>query len=98
MEEAILLSSVAELARMIRSREISPVELTAAYIDRTKRLDTQLLAVVTLTEELAIQQARAAGSGNHEWPLPWAAARNPVGRKGSVCHRRDTDAMGFARI
>ena len=78
MEEAILFGSVAELARMIRSREISPVELTAAYIDRTKRLDTQLLAVVTLTEELAIQQARAAEAeimnGRYRGPLhgiPW---------------------------
>ena len=78
MEEAILFSSVSELARMIRSREISPVELTAAYIDRTKRLDTKLLAVVTLTEELAMQQARAAEAeimnGRYRGPLhgiPW---------------------------
>ena len=80
MEEAILFSSVSELARMIRSREISPVELTAAYIDRTKRLDTQLLAVVTLTEELAMQQAHAAEAeimnGRYRGPLhgiPWGA-------------------------
>ena len=78
MEEAILFDSVAELGRMLRSREISPLELTAAYIDHAKTLDPQLLAVVTLTEELAVQQARAAEaeimSGRYRGPLhgiPW---------------------------
>ena len=39
MEEAILFDSVAELGRMLRSREISPLELTAAYIDHAKTGD-----------------------------------------------------------
>jgi Asp-tRNA(Asn)/Glu-tRNA(Gln) amidotransferase A subunit family amidase len=78
MQEDILFGSLADLGQMIRSREISPLELTTAYIDQASRLDPQLLAVVTLTEELAIRQARAAEAeimnGRYRGPLhgiPW---------------------------
>lgn len=52
--------SIPQLASLIRSKKLSSVELTQLYIDRIKRYDGQLKAVITLTEELAMQQARRA--------------------------------------
>ncbi len=49
-----------ELAALIRSRQITSVELTQIYLDRLKKFDDTLHCVVTLTEELAMQQARRA--------------------------------------
>lgn len=52
--------SVLELSELIRSRQVTSVELTRLYIDRLKRFGPQLECVVTLTEDLAMQQARRA--------------------------------------
>ena len=49
--EDVAFSSVTQLAPQVRSRKVSPVELTQLYLNRIKRLDPQLLAVITLTEE-----------------------------------------------
>ena len=54
------LTVVEALARM-RSGEISSEELTRAYLERIERLDRGLVqAYLTVTPELAIEQARAA--------------------------------------
>ena len=52
--------SITELSRLIRTKQVSPVELTRSYIERAQTLDPQLLAFVTFTEDLAMDQARAA--------------------------------------
>lgn len=52
--------SIAEAARLIKSRKLSPVELAQAHLDRIGRLDGQLSAFITLTSELALKQARQA--------------------------------------
>ncbi|GAA3008978.1 amidase [Streptosporangium longisporum] len=44
----------------MRRREISPVELTEHYLDRIDRLDAQVGAYVTVTAELALEQAHKA--------------------------------------
>ena len=49
-----------ELARLIRSRTISPVELMRATIDRAQALNPILNAICTPTYEAAMQGARAA--------------------------------------
>ncbi len=51
--------TIAELAQGLRSGEFSSVELTAAFLQRIKQHE-QLNAYVTVTEELALQQAKAA--------------------------------------
>ena len=51
--------SVAELARALRAREISSVELTQAFLDRMEKYRA-LNAFITVTRELALVQARAA--------------------------------------
>ncbi len=47
-------------ARLLESRQVSSEELTTMYLERLKRLDPSLQCVVTLSESLAMDQARAA--------------------------------------
>ena len=64
---------VSELAAQIRRRKLSPVELTQAYLDRIRRYASEMNAFVTVTDELAMDQARAAereiGRGRYRGPL-----------------------------
>lgn len=48
------------LSSLLRKREISSVELTALYLRRLKQYDPPLAAVVSYTEEKAMQQAQKA--------------------------------------
>jgi len=48
------------LARLIRQKKVSPVELLAAILDRIDKLNPRLNAFVTLTIEQARREARAA--------------------------------------
>jgi aspartyl-tRNA(Asn)/glutamyl-tRNA(Gln) amidotransferase subunit A len=52
--------TVAEAARRIARRELSPVELTETYLQRIGAFDDQLQSFVTLTADLARRQAKAA--------------------------------------
>jgi aspartyl-tRNA(Asn)/glutamyl-tRNA(Gln) amidotransferase subunit A len=52
--------SIAEAARMVRERRLSPVELVEAHLARIERLDGALGSMITVTRELALAQAREA--------------------------------------
>lgn len=52
--------TVTELSVRIRKRKLSPIELTQAYLDRIRRHADTLNAFVTVTDELALSQARDA--------------------------------------
>jgi aspartyl-tRNA(Asn)/glutamyl-tRNA(Gln) amidotransferase subunit A len=52
--------SIAEASRLMATKELSPIELTRAYLDRIDALDAKLHAYITVTADLAIDQARAA--------------------------------------
>lgn len=62
-----------DLAGLIKSGKISSVALTKLYLERIKKYDPKLLAFVTVTEELALQQAARAdeelGKGIYRGPL-----------------------------
>jgi len=49
-----------ELAAMIKSKKISPVEVTQAYLDRIEKFNPKLNAFITVTKEQAVAQARQA--------------------------------------
>ena len=51
---------VTRLAALLAAGEVSSVELTRLYLERIERHDPQLLAFVTPTPELALEQARRA--------------------------------------
>src|SRR6266571_9323878 len=80
LSEDILFLSVTELAKRIRARQISSVELTESYLDRSRSIGPKLNAYATLTPDLALKQAHAAekeiASGDYRGPLhgiPYAA-------------------------
>jgi len=52
--------SIAELGKLISTRQITSEELTKFFIERLKKYNAKLNCVVTLTEEKALEQARAA--------------------------------------
>jgi len=49
--------SIAQLASLIKNKKISSVELTKFFIDRLKKYDDTLQCVISLTEDIAMQQA-----------------------------------------
>ncbi len=65
--------TIAGLAPRIAAREVSPVELTACYLERIKRLNPAINAYSTVMEEDAMADARRAedeiAHGNHRGPL-----------------------------
>ncbi len=72
--------SVSALARLIQGRRITSMQLTQLYLDRLKKYGKELECIVTLTEDLAITQARRAdaeiAAGRYRGPLhgiPWGA-------------------------
>lgn len=69
----ILYLSIRELGNRIRTRKLSPVELTQAYLTRLEKLGPRLGAVVTLTADLALKEARTAQdeirAGKYRGPL-----------------------------
>ncbi len=58
-DEDIAFLTVAQLGPLLKSGKLTSTRLTRIYLDRLKKYDT-LLAVVTITETLALQQASAA--------------------------------------
>src|SRR5690348_13309745 len=56
----LLSFSVAELAEKFRSRELSPVEVTDAYLARIEQTEARLHAYITVTVEEARSSARDA--------------------------------------
>ncbi len=79
-DEDIAFSPVTHLARWIETRRLTSQRLTQIYLDRLKRFDPKLRCVITLTPDLALEQARKAdaeiGAGKYRGPLhgiPWGA-------------------------
>ncbi len=52
--------SIQELASLIKSKKISSVELTKFFIERIKKYGDSLECVISVTEEIAMQQATQA--------------------------------------
>jgi aspartyl-tRNA(Asn)/glutamyl-tRNA(Gln) amidotransferase subunit A len=60
MTDELAFLTIAEAARLIERKQLSPVELTTALIRRTETLDRQLDAYLLLTADRAVDQARQA--------------------------------------
>lgn len=60
MAESVLFETIDELARRLRETDLTSVELTRAYIERLREVGPELNAVVTVTEERAMEMARRA--------------------------------------
>lgn len=59
-DKDIAFASIRQLANLIKNKKISPVELTKIYLERLKKYGEKLGAVVTITEEIALNQAKRA--------------------------------------
>jgi len=73
-------ASVLQLGALLRAGAVTSVELTELYLERLARFGPALRCVVTLTEDLALEQARRAdlelAAGQGRGPLhgiPWGA-------------------------
>jgi aspartyl-tRNA(Asn)/glutamyl-tRNA(Gln) amidotransferase subunit A len=60
INDDILFAPIRDLAERLRTRRLSPVALTEAYLDRLQKIGPRLNAVVTLMRESALREARAA--------------------------------------
>jgi Asp-tRNA(Asn)/Glu-tRNA(Gln) amidotransferase A subunit family amidase len=78
--EDLAFAPVSQLAKLIRTRQVTATDLTRMYLGRLKKYGPKLLCVVTLTEATALEQAGKAdaeiASGKYRGPLhgiPWGA-------------------------
>ncbi len=79
-DEDIAFAPVTHLSRWIESRKLTSERLTQIYLARLERFDPKLRCVITITRELALQQAKQAdaeiAAGKYRGPLhgiPWGA-------------------------
>ena len=56
----MLEKTVAELSKALRSREVSSVELTQAYLEKIATVNERLNTYITTCDELALEQASKA--------------------------------------
>ncbi|HZE42555.1 MAG TPA: amidase [Steroidobacteraceae bacterium] len=76
----IAFASVTQLSHWIETRQLASERLTQIYLKRLERFDPKLKCVITLTRELALEQAKRAdaeiAAGKYRGPLhgiPWGA-------------------------
>ena len=76
----IAFAPVSQLSRWIQTRQLTSERLTEIYLERLRRFDPKLRCVITLTPDLAMQQAKRAdqeiAAGRYRGPLhgiPWGA-------------------------
>jgi len=76
----IAFASVTQLSHWIETRQLSSERLTQIYLRRLERFNPKLKCVITLTRELALEQAKRAdaeiAAGKYRGPLhgiPWGA-------------------------
>ncbi len=111
--EAVAFWPVTKLAELIRTGQVTAVELTEMYLGRLRRHGPTLEAVITLTDDLALRQARRAdaelAAGHYRGPLhgiPWGAKdllstegyRTTWGAKPYEEQRLDVDAAVVRRL
>jgi Asp-tRNA(Asn)/Glu-tRNA(Gln) amidotransferase A subunit family amidase len=78
--EDLAFATVSELSSLLRTGRVSSTELTRLYLERLERDDPLLHCVITMTSELALEQAdladRELSAGRYRGPLhgvPWGA-------------------------
>src|SRR5207237_10297057 len=52
--------SISQISQLVRSKKVSPVELTRECLSRIERLNRRLNAFITLTADSALAEARQA--------------------------------------
>ena len=88
---------VAALSQKLRAKEISPVELTQAYLDRIEAVDERIISYITVTAEAARAMARAAEKEitAGRWRGPFHGV--PIGLK-DLCYTKGILTTGGSKI
>ena len=60
ISEDVLFLPISKQSRLVKRKKLSPLELAEAYLKRIRKLDPRLHAFVTVTSDLALQQAEKA--------------------------------------
>jgi len=72
-DEDIAFATVTQLSRWVETRQLTSERLTRIYLDRLKRFNSKLRCAITITRDLALQQARQADEeiarGHYRGPL-----------------------------
>ena len=79
-DKALVRQSARELARLIRTRAVSPIEVLDAYLDVIEALNPKLNAIVTLAADQAREAREARRSDRDEGRKNRPAAR-PADRR-----------------
>ena len=94
LPDEVFFLTVAELSKRIKARQLSPVALTEGYLERLERIGAKLNAVVTVTRDLALKEAKAAeaeiAAGKCRGPLHGI----PYGVKDLLATKGDPDDVG----
>ena len=73
MTPELIFMPLRDISEMIRSKEVSPTEVTCKFLDRLEAIGPKFNSIVTVTRELAVKQASRAEkeilSGNYKGPL-----------------------------
>jgi aspartyl-tRNA(Asn)/glutamyl-tRNA(Gln) amidotransferase subunit A len=95
--EELLSFDVTTLAEKFRAREISPVEVTEAYLRRIAEIDEKLKAYITVTADSARESARKAEAeiSSGRWRGPFHGV--PVGLK-DLCYTKGIRTTGGSKI
>jgi aspartyl-tRNA(Asn)/glutamyl-tRNA(Gln) amidotransferase subunit A len=113
MTTSIAFKSAAEIVRLIRSREVSPLEVMGETLNRIRDVNPPLNAFVSLRSDEALEEARAMTEGLAAGKDPGVLGGIPIGVKdledvkdmvtsfGSIPfkdHRVETDSTQVARL
>ena len=72
-EQELCYLTISQASDLLRNRDLSPVELTRAFLNRIDTLDGKLSSYITVLHDQALQEARSIESdilkGNYKGPL-----------------------------
>jgi len=97
MSDELIEQDVATLSKQLGTKRLSPVELTDAYLNRIDEFDSNLHAYISVTGDLAREQARAAEAeitrGAYRGPFHGI----PIGLK-DLCYTKGIRTTAGSRI
>ena len=102
MTGELAFASALEQAELVRSRQVSPVELVTGYLERIEELDADLNAFVTVCCKQALEEARRAEDATgelppfHGVPLPIKELTDTAGIRTSYASRAFAEHVPLA--
>ena len=89
--DELALSTLTEVSALIRTRQVSPVELTKAMLARIETVDPKLHSYALVTPDAGAQPGQGRGGRDRPGPLARAAAWHSHRPEGSLLHQGHSD-------